>query len=150
MIIDIGFLKTKIKAIEPKIIWFLLVGAFNTLLGFGLFPIIYWTLVPYRSHYILMLIGCHITTVLNAYVTNKYLVFRTQGFSSSEIGKFILFHIIYFLVMITLVPILVQFASINPVVIQFGISVFVVICSFFWYDKMVFLSKNKQNRFRDK
>ncbi|PJD93177.1 MAG: hypothetical protein CK424_03030 [Legionella sp.] len=141
MTIGISWLKTRLGAIEPKVIRFLLVGGFNTLLGLSLFPTIYWIFAAYRSHYVLMLAGCHITNVMNSYITNKYFVFRTKGYNTSEMSKFVFYHISYFLVMITIIPILVQSTHVNPVVIQFSLSVLVIIGSFFWYDKIVFLPK---------
>lgn len=134
-----------LRTFDLKILWFLIVGGFNTLLGFGLFPCIYWLLEGYRSHYLFMLIGCHIVTVSSAYFTNKFLVFRTQGDYASEMMKFGFFHVIYFLVMILLVRILVEFGAVNPVVVQFCVSVLVVCFSFFWYDKVVFFVKKKED-----
>ena len=138
-----NWIRNKLLSLDQKIIWFLLVSGFNTLLGFCLFPTVYWLFAGYREHYLLMLIGCHIVTVSNAYLTNKFLVFRTRGDCAQEIVKFGLFHGIYFLVMITVIPILVEFSKINPVIVQFSVSVFVVCFSFFWYDKVVFFTQKK-------
>lgn len=124
---------------DAKVLWFLVVGGLNTLLGFGLFPMVYWLLQDYRAHYVWMLVICHITTVSFSYVTNKYWVFRTQGQLLGEMIKFGGFHLVYFFLMIFLVPLFVESVHCNPIFVQFGISVLVVITSFFWYDKMVFL-----------
>lgn len=124
---------------DTKILWFLLVGGLNTALGFGLFPLVYWVLQDYREHYIWMLVICHVTTVGFAYFTNKFLVFRTQGRSITEMTKFGGFHLVYFAIMMFLVPFFVEHLHYNPIIIQFSVSVLVVITSFFWYDKVVFL-----------
>lgn len=144
MTMVMGLLKKKIGAIEPKVIRFLLVGGFNAFLGLTLFPTIYWTFPAYRSNYLWMMAACHIACVFNSYMTNKYLVFRTQGYNSAEIGKFVFFHFSYFLVALIVVPILVKVTHINPVIFQFSLSVLVIICSFFWYDKIVFLAKKEK------
>lgn len=125
---------------DAKVLWFLMVGGLNTVLGFGLFPAVYWLLQDYQSHYVWMLVVCHITSVSFSFLTNKYLVFRTQGQYVSEITKFGGFHLFYFFLMIFLVPLFVEYAHCSPVVIQFSISVLIVVTSFFWYDRMVFLS----------
>jgi putative flippase GtrA len=78
-----------------------------------------------------------------AYFSNKYFVFRTQGDVVAEMTKFVSFHVAYFFLMLLLVPFFVEYAHFNPMVIQFSISIVVVISSFFWYDKVVFLLKNK-------
>ncbi len=124
---------------DAKVIWFLLVGGLNTALGFGLFPSVYWLFENYRQHYVWTLVICHIITVSFSYITNKVLVFRASEQSFSEMVKFGSFHLLYFLMMIFLVPVFVEYMHCNPMVIQFFISVLVVITSFFWYDKVVFL-----------
>ena len=129
--------------VDRKVLCFLLVGGLNTLLGFGLFPTVYWLMPDYRKHYIGMLVICHITNVGWAFFSNKYFVFRTRGDVLTEMTKFAFFHLFYFLFMLLLVPICVEYAHFNPIVIQFIISVLVVISSYFWYDKVVFLLLKK-------
>jgi putative flippase GtrA len=129
--------------VDSKVFKFLLVGGLNTLLGFGLFPTVYWFMTDYRGYYVWMLVVCHITNVSCAYFSNKYFVFRTQGDVVAEMTKFVSFHVAYFFLMLLLVPFFVEYAHFNPMVIQFSISIVVVISSFFWYDKVVFLLKNK-------
>lgn len=128
---------------DSKVIWFLLVGGCNTLLGFGLFPFVYWLMSDYRKYYIWMLALCHITNVSCAYFSNKYWVFRSQGDVLTEMTKFASFHGVYFVLMMLVVPPLVEYGHFNPMVIQFSISILVVISSYLWYDKVVFLLKNK-------
>lgn len=124
--------------VDSKVFKFLLVGGLNTLLGFGLFPAVYWFMTDYRGHYVWMLVVCHITNVSCSYFSNKYFVFRTQGNVAAEMTKFVSFHMAYFLLMLLLVHFFVEYAHFNPMVIQFSISIVVVISSFFWYDKVVF------------
>ena len=121
-----------------KLLRFLLVGGCNTLLGFGLFPAIYWLIPDLRKHYMWILVSTHIINVLWAYFANKYFVFRTQGRVLNEMTKFVSFHLLCFLIMILAVPFFVELAHIHPPVIQFSVSVLVVISSYFWYDKIVF------------
>jgi len=131
-------MQEQLTANEKKI-WFLIMGGLNTLLGFSLFPLVYWLLQNYRSHYVWMMVACHISTVGFAYFTNKIWVFRSQERSITEFMKFTSFHLLYFLIMIFLVPFFVEHTHCNPVIVQFSISVLVVISSFFWYDRIVFL-----------
>jgi putative flippase GtrA len=122
-----------------KILWFLCIGGLNTLLGFGLFPCVYWLMEEYRQHYVWMLVVCHGINVLFAYVSNKYFVFRTEGQVLPELLKFACFHGFCLLMMLFFVPLFVEYAHLSPVLMQFSMSVLVVITSYFWYDKVVFL-----------
>lgn len=140
----INWIRSRILILDQKIVSFLLVGGFNTLVGFCLFPTVYWYFAPYRKHYLIMLISCHIITVVNAYLTNKYFVFRTQGDYAQEVMKFGLYHGAYFLAMITFLPMLVERSKISPVIIQFLVTVFVVCLNFFWYEKVVFSDGSKK------
>ena len=126
--------------LDKKIVRFLLIGGCNTLLGFGLFPTVYWLMTGLRKHYIWMLMFCHVINVTWAYFSNKYWVFCTQGQTLCEMTKFMSFHILCFLFMLVCMPILVEYAHLSPVIIQFFISILVVLCSYFWYNKIVFFA----------
>lgn len=124
---------------DKKIIRFLVVGGFNTLVGLSLFPLMYWLLSGYRAHYVVMLAVCHVFTVLNSYITNKMIVFCSSGNYSVEIGKFLLFHLSYLLAIMYVIPLLVDLSHLSPVIIQMSITGLSAACSFFWYDKVVFI-----------
>lgn len=128
------------KTLDKKMMRFLAVGAFNTLVGLSLFPIAYGILISYRTHYMVMLVICHGVAVLNSYTTNKLFVFRTQGNCSTEIGKFLLFQMSYLLVTVSVLPLLVEFSHLNPVIVQMSMGILFIMFSFFWYDKVVFSS----------
>lgn len=135
-------LKLKINLVDKKYLWFLIIGGFNTFVGFVLFPLVYWLFIAYRSHYLMMLTMCHGISVCISYLTNKFWVFRSHGYHSKEFLKFIGFHGMNYLVMIVLMPFLVEHAHLNPVIIQLSLTVIIVLISFFWYDKVVFSMKN--------
>ena len=128
---------------EKKIFRFFWIGAFNTALGFALFPIIYYVFFSYRHHYILMLIICQLICILNSYLTNKYFVFKTKGNFSREVPKFILFHIFYFFIISVVIPFFVESWKINPVLMQLCISTMIVLTSYFWYDRFAFLKDRR-------
>lgn len=134
-------LKLKINLVDKKYLWFLIMGGLNTVVGFSLFPLVYWLLVAYRSHYLILLTMCHGIAVCISYLTNKFLVFRSNGYHSKEFLKFISFHGMSYLLMIVLMPFLVERVHLNPIVIQLSLTTVIVCISFFWYDKVVFLTK---------
>lgn len=124
--------------LDKKVILFFAVGLGNTLIGLSLFPVVYWLCVDYRAHYVVMLVVCHVCAVLTSYMTNKRIVFRTSGNYSIEMGKFFLFHLTYLLVIIYAIPMLVDFSHLSPVIIQMSITVLSAVCSYFWYDRVVY------------
>jgi putative flippase GtrA len=125
---------------DRKIVRFFSAGAFNTLLGFCLFPLIYYSFSSYKNHYVIMLILSQFVCTLNSYLTNKYFVFKTKGNFNHEIPRFLVFHVFYFLIASTVIPFFVETWKINPVLIQITISIVVVLSSYFWYDHVAFLS----------
>lgn len=127
-----------IKLFSSKITLFLIVGLLNTLLGFLLFPCIYFFFSSYQKHYVIMLVVSQILCITNAYLTNKFLVFHTRGNYLSEISHFFSFHGLYFLITITLIPLGVESFQLNPVVLQLGMSLFVMMLSYLWYNYFTF------------
>jgi putative flippase GtrA len=120
---------------------FLLAGALNTAFGLGVFPLLYFTLANYRLHYIVILCFSQMICVLFAYITNKFLVFKTKGNYVAEFLKFITFHLSYFLVNLAALPILVEVLNINPVIAQLFFATMVIASSYFWHSRITFVSK---------
>ena len=117
---------------------FLFVGALNTVFGLAAYPMFYFLLAPLRLHYMVVLGITQITCVAFAYLTNKFLVFRTAGNYLRESGKFVLFHLSYFLVNLVALPLLVEIAGMSPVWGQTMFAVAVIITSYFWHSNVTF------------
>jgi putative flippase GtrA len=98
----------------------------------------YFLLAPFRLHYMVVLGITQITCVAFAYLTNKFLVFRTAGNYLRESGKFVLFHLSYFLVNLAALPLLVEIAGMSPVWGQTMFAVAVIITSYFWHSNITF------------
>jgi len=128
---------------DKKFRKFILTGAFNTFLGFLLFPAVYLIFSSYRDHYFLMLSICQFVCIANSYLTNKYLVFRTQGNYFMEMMKFSMFHGFYIMVSLISVWFFVEGFKINPVIVQSIVSVANVFTSYLWYNYVTFLKKPK-------
>jgi putative flippase GtrA len=120
---------------------FLFAGALNTAIGLGVFPLLYFTLASYRLHYIVILCLSQMICILFAYITNKFLVFKTKGNYVAEFLKFITFHLSYFLVNLAALPILVEVVNINPVIAQLFFATMVIVSSYFWHSRITFISK---------
>lgn len=130
---------TKLLKKPSKITLFLIVGLLNTLVGFLLFPCIYFFFSSYQNHYVVMLVVSQILCIINSYLTNKFLVFNTKGNYLSEIPRFFSFHGFYFLITITAIPFCVESFQFSPVVLQLSMSVLVMMLSYLWYNYVTFL-----------
>jgi putative flippase GtrA len=88
---------TLVRRHETKV-RFLLAGALNTVVGLAAYPVLFFLLARLKLHYMVVLGITQVTCVAFSYLTNKFLVFRTVGNYLRESGKFVLFHLSYFLV----------------------------------------------------
>lgn len=119
---------------------FLLTGALNTAIGLAVYPVLYFLAAPLKLHYLTILVISQVVCVTVAFLTNKFLVFRTSGNYLRESGKFLTFHLSYFLVNLAALPALVEFAGMNPVWAQTLFAVLVIVTSYFWHSHITFSS----------
>jgi putative flippase GtrA len=119
---------------------FVIAGAFNTALGLVAYPTLYFVLAPMALHYLTIMVISQALCINFAFMTNKYLVFRTVGNHLSEYGKFITFHLGYFLLNLVVLPVLVEFALMNPVWAQMLFTVLVIVSGYFWQSRITFAS----------
>lgn len=117
---------------------FILAGAFNTGLGLAVFPVLYLALNPLGLHYLAVLTISQLFCVTVAFLTNKFLVFRTSGNYLKEYGRFIMFHLSYFLVNLVALPMLVEIMHMNPIWAQTLFAVLVIVSSYFWHSRITF------------
>ncbi|WNV05403.1 GtrA family protein [Candidatus Methylospira mobilis] len=119
---------------------YLLAGAFNTAVGLAVYPALYFLALPLKLHYLMILTISQIICVTVAFLTNKFVVFRTSGNFLREFLKFVSFHVSYFLVNLAALPALVELAGMNPVWAQTIFAVLVIITSYFWHSRITFSS----------
>ena len=117
---------------------FLFAGAMNTVFGLAAYPTLFFLLAPLRLHYMVVLAITQVACVTFSYLTNKFLVFRTVGNYLRESGKFVLFHLSYFLVNLVVLPLLVEMFGMSPVWGQTLFAVAVIITSYFWHSNITF------------
>jgi len=124
---------------------FLVAGAFNTVLGVAIFPALYFLTAPLHLHYLAILGMSQAICITFAFLTNKFLVFRTSGNYLREYGKFITFHLTYLLVNLAALPALVEIAGMNPVWAQTLFAVLVIVSSYFWHSRVTFSIHKRSN-----
>ena len=130
--------ETKWQRIDKKKLRFLVAGGLNTVVGLAAYPFFYWLAIPYKIHYLLILTVTQVFCVTFSYVTNKWLVFRTQGNYLREYLKFTVFHLTYFVINLMALPTMVEFGRINPVIAQSVFAVLVIISSYVWHSRITF------------
>jgi len=122
---------------------FLAAGVLNTGFGLAIFPILMWTIGRRGIHYLVVLVISQILSVTIAFITNKYLVFRTRGNHLAEYGRFSLFYASYFLVNLAVLPLLVEVVHVNPIIAQISFSLAVMVTSYFWHSRITFRPKGR-------
>jgi putative flippase GtrA len=117
---------------------FLIAGSFNTFVGLCTYPLLYLLLNPYGLHYLYILAINYAITILVAFSTNKYFVFKTTGNYLKEFTKFISFHLVHFFLNLLILPIMVEIIGMNPVIAQPIFAIVVILSSYFWYKNITF------------
>jgi putative flippase GtrA len=120
---------------------FIIIGGFNTIVGLATFPILYLLLAHWSLHYLSILIISQFICINISFVMNKRFVFDTRGQYLYEYLKFLPFHLGTAVLNLICLPILVEFLFINPMIAQLIFSGVVIISSYVWYSKIVFLKK---------
>jgi putative flippase GtrA len=120
---------------------FLLAGVLNTVIGLAVYPILYFAAGSFKLHYLVILTISQVICIAFAFLTNKFFVFKTSGNYVKEVGKFLTFHLAYFLVNLAALPALVELLGMTPVWAQTSFAVLVIISSYFWHSRITFSSK---------
>ncbi len=119
---------------------FLLTGLLNTTIGLIVYPVLYFLAAPLKLHYLTILVISQVLCITFAFLTNKFLVFRTSGNYLRESGKFVTFHLTYFLLNFAALPALVELLGMNPVWAQTLFALMVIVTSYFWHSRITFSS----------
>lgn len=118
------------KLIRDQRIAFLLVGAINTVVGFGWFAVFEIT-VGRVGGYLLSLACSHVASVLCAFVLYRRLVFRVRGNVLLDLVRFETIYLVAIAINFVALPLLVEFAGLVPIVAQAMIVVVTTLVSFF-------------------
>jgi putative flippase GtrA len=108
---------------------FLLVGAWNTAFGYGLFAGLYLWLGQ-EIHYLIILLLAHAVSVTNAFLGHRYLVFRSQGPIVWEFMRFNLSYLGALLLGMAGMPFLIEVCGLYPLHAQAMLLVIGLIFSY--------------------
>ena len=110
-------------------ILYLLIGAWNTLFGYGVWALMEYLLHDYL-HYLIILVLSWPFAVLNAYIGYRIFVFRSKDSVWRELPRFSLVYLVTLCAGLLALPILLRTLPFNIYVIQAGYTVVVVILSY--------------------
>jgi putative flippase GtrA len=101
---------------HSQFIKFLLVGGYNTVVGYACFAFLFF-LLP-KVHYLLIALISNFISILNAFIAYKYIVFKTKGNHFKEYLKFNFVYLWAFLINLVLLLFLVEICRIHPLLAQ--------------------------------
>ena len=108
---------------------YLVVGAWNTLFGYGIWAALQMLLGD-RVHYLVIVLIAWPIAVLNAYLCYRYLVFRSRGSILRELPRFALVYFLTLVATLVVLPIALSVLPFNIYVVQALLTVVVIICSY--------------------
>jgi putative flippase GtrA len=129
---------------DKKQLRFLFAGLVNTFIGLIAFPILYFILIKFHIHYLIILAISTLLTTTFSFLTNKYYVFRSDGEIHKEFGKFLIFHLSHFCFNLLALPILIKISGLSPVWAQTIFAVAVIVSSYIWHNKITFGAKSER------
>ncbi len=118
-----------VGAISSERFRYLLVGAWNTLVGYLLFAGLVLT-VGEHVHYTILLLVSHIISVLEAFVAYRLIVFRVRGNVLRDLARFWSVYAAALLANLAILPVLVDVVGIDVLVAQAGLVVATIILTY--------------------
>lgn len=119
-----------LRVVKDYRVAFLIVGVTNTVVGFAWFALFQAT-VGALYGYMVTLICAHIASVLCAFVLYRRFVFRVRGHLFRDLARFESVYLVALGINAVLLPILVEFAHLQPIVAQALIVFVTTLVSFF-------------------
>lgn len=116
---------------------YLLVGACNTFVGYGVFAAL-WMLWGQSLHYTVVLVLSHVIAVTNAFFGYRILVFRKKG---GGWGDFVRFNMVYlgaFVFNVLALPVLIEGVNFHPLVAQALLVIVTVVASYLLHQRFSF------------
>ncbi len=116
---------------------YLVIGAWNTLVGYGIFAGLYLAFSQ-ATGYVTIAVVSHVLAVTHSFATQRWIVFRSSGNVSWEFFRFHITHLASLAIGVLGLSLLVEIAHLAPLVAQALITVFVVFASYFLHQHFTF------------
>lgn len=119
-----------LRLVRDQRVAFLIVGATNTLVGFGWF-ITFQLVLQDRVGYMAVLVCAHIASVLCAFVLYRRFVFRVHGHVWRDLWRFELVNLTSLGINAAVLPLMVEVASLPVIMAQLVSTLITMTISFF-------------------
>lgn len=129
-----------LRLVKDRRVAFLIVGTINTAVGFGWFVLFQLTIGQVWG-YMATLLFAHVASVLCAFVLHRRFVFRVRGHVWIDLVRFEMVYLAALGVNAVLLPILVEFAGLTPIVAQAVIVFVTTLISYFGHSRFSFRRK---------
>lgn len=110
-------------------ILFVIVGAWNTAFGYGVFALFYWLLQGSLPATVILLLS-YAVAVTNNFLCYKYIVFRTRGGHAGEILRFVVVYVPILVANLIVLPLALRTLPLNAYVVQAVYMLVVVVLSY--------------------
>lgn len=97
--------------LDHQVLRFAMVGVVNSVFAFGVFASLQLT-IGGRVHYLVVLVLAHVLGVLEAYVLQRWLVFRVNGRWWRDLARFWAVYLVALAVNLVALPLLVEVAQV--------------------------------------
>lgn len=124
---------------------FVLVGGINTVFGFGVFALLQSTLGTV-VHYLVVLVVAQVIAVLEAYVLQRYVVFRARGRWWRDLVRFSSVYVVAFLINAAALPLLVEVLHMPVIPAQAVVTAAVALGTFVVHRNFTFRHSRKSAR----
>jgi len=126
---------------------FAVIGGLNTLVGIGIFPLLYWLLGKVLSVNALVVLGWTISTSF-AFLTHKIVTFESKGKLHHEGVKFTILSLTTLGINLLVMNLALSFTTMNPVLIQIltsgAFAAIMLILSYLGMNYLIFLPSDKK------
>jgi putative flippase GtrA len=118
----------KLLSAAPLQVRYIIVGLWNTLVGFGLFTLFIYVLPV--SRYLLALALATLFAGMNAYLTQRIYVWQSSATGKKEASKFFTVFIAQSVANIILLYLLVNYLNLNPLWTQYVIATVLIVLTY--------------------
>ena len=122
---------------------YLIAGFCNTIFGYLLFIVLWYSLNTYISNDLIIIIS-HFISVLFAFTSYRYFVFKSQGNIFLDCIKFNLVYLFTLILNLVIFKVLITKISLSPILIQGITIIFLVILNYFIHKNFTFSRKYNQ------
>lgn len=129
-----------LRLIKDRRVAFLIVGVINTVVGFTWFAIFELTIGRLWG-YMATLLFAHVASVLCAFILYRRFVFRVRGHVWLDLARFESIYLVSLGINAVLLPLLVEFAGLVPIVAQALIVFVTTLVSYIGHSRFSFRRK---------